>query len=37
MLIASNSSYVGDIFQMCISSIKFSHEAGLLRIDALKL
>ena len=37
MHIASNSSYVGDIFRMCISSIKFSHEAGHLRIDALKL
>jgi len=36
MLIALNSSYVGDIFQMCISGINFSHEAGHLRIDALK-
>ena len=37
MLIASNFSYVGVIFQMFISSINFSCEAGHLRIDALKL
>ena len=37
MLIASNFSSVGVIFQMFISSINFSCEAGHLRIDALKL